>query len=102
MSHHLATLKRAYLRDILDGRNTIEYRASRTCRPPSGRVHIGDTTWLKLSGGPVLAKASASYVEFFHPLEPEQPADLCTRYGSPLLVDRSFFTNYTEALYATS
>ena len=101
MSHHLAILKNAYLRRILDGSKTIECRLSRTCRPPFGCVHIGDTIWFKLSGGSVLAKARVSYVEFFHPLEPEQFSDLRNRYGSSLLVDRSFLANHTEARYAT-
>ncbi len=103
MAHHLVILKSTYLQHILQGRKTTECRLSRTRRPPFGLVDVGDTLWLKRSGGPVLAKAEVRQVEYIHPLGPNRLMELRSRYHHAIRADPDFFNNdrAAQARFAT-
>lgn len=102
MAHHLVILKSTYLQRILQGRKTTECRLSRTRRPPFGLVDVGDTLWLKRSGGPVVAKAEVRQVEFIHPLGPKRLTELRSRYHHAICADPDFFNDRAEqARFAT-
>lgn len=63
MRVHLAILEQKYLRRILDGSKTIEYRGNKIGCAPHGRVAAGDLVFLKQSGGPVRGLARVQWVE---------------------------------------
>lgn len=101
MNHHLVIIKKVYLDSVLQGQKTTECRLSRTRRPPFGAVRVGDTLWLKQSGGQILATAKVGRVEFLHPLTPTRLAALQAGYADSLRVGKGFFDSYRRARFAT-
>jgi len=63
---HVAILREPYLQEILDGKKTIESRFSRVKCPPYEVVSPGDTIYLKRTGGPIVATATAGLITFMH------------------------------------
>ncbi len=80
-NYHLVILKKPYLDAILDGRKQIESRFSKTKRPAFGRVLAGDKLFLKVSSGPVCARATVEAVENFENLTPGQIIEIKRRYN---------------------
>ncbi len=80
-NYHLVILKKPYLDAILEGRKQIESRFTRTKRPAFGRVLAGDKLFLKLSSGPVCAKAIVAAVKNFENLTPGQIIEIKQRYN---------------------
>ncbi len=78
---HLVILKKPYLDAILDGRKKIESRFTKTKRHAFGRVFPGDTLFLKISSGPVCARATVAEVKNFENLTPEQIIEIKQRYN---------------------
>ena len=101
MIHHLVILKKHYLFRVLRGYKTVECRLSRHKRPPFGVVTVGDTLWLKQSGGPVTATATVARVEYAHPLTIARLTLLRLRYGESIQADSDFFDGWRQARYAT-
>jgi ASC-1-like (ASCH) protein len=85
MSDHLVILKRAYLELILSGRKTIELRLSRGRSPLVGRVQPGDGLFLKVSAGPVCAKATVADVRCYETLTPVLIAQIKRQYNDQIL-----------------
>jgi len=81
MTNHLVILKKPYLDAILAGRKTIESRFIKTRHSPFGKVTAGDRLFLKISSGPVCAEATASAVENFENLTPEQILKIKQQYN---------------------
>lgn len=101
MNHHLVILKKRYLRLIVERAKTIECRLSRTRHAPFRKVAPGDVLWLKQSGGPVVAKATAGPVRFFELNTPSDLAELEQRYTRQICADKAFFVDHKEARYAS-
>lgn len=101
MTHHLAILKPRYVRYLLAGKKTIECRFSRTRRPPFRRVRPGDTLWIKLSGGLVVAKATVHQVVYFHPLTTDTFRKLHRQYGRRIQADKHFYADHRNASFAS-
>ncbi len=80
-NYHLVILKKPYLDAILDGRKQIESRFTRTKRPAFGRVLAGDKLFLKVSSGPVCARATVEAVKNFENLTPGQIIEIKQRYN---------------------
>jgi len=78
---HLVILKKPYLDAILEGRKKIESRFTKTKRPAFGRVFAGDKLFLKLSSGPVCARATVTAVKDFENLTPKQIMKIKKRYN---------------------
>jgi ASC-1-like (ASCH) protein len=85
MSDHLVILKRAYLELILSGRKTIELWLSRGRSPLAGRVQPGDGLFLKVSAGPVCAKAAVADVRCYETLTPALIAQIKRQYNDQIL-----------------
>lgn len=81
MNYHLVILKKPYLEMILRGEKTIESRLTRAKTAAFGRVHAGDHLFLKVSGGPVCATATAADVKYYHDLTPERITKIKQEYG---------------------
>lgn len=80
-NYHLVILKKPYLDAILDGHKQIESRFTKTKRPAFGRVLAGDKLFLKLSSGPVCARAKVTAVKNFENLTPRQINEIKQRYN---------------------
>ena len=80
MNYHLAILKKPYLDLILSGRKTIELRLTRARRVPGPRATAGDRLFLKTSGGPVCAVATAAEVRYYEDLTPDRVAEIRRQY----------------------
>jgi len=78
---HLVILKKPYLDAILEGRKKIESRFTKTKRHAFGRVFPGDTLFLKISSGPVCARATVTAVKNFENLTPGQIIKIKQRYN---------------------
>ena len=102
MPIHVAILKRPYLEAILDRRKTVEARLTRTAMPPYGKIASGELMFLKASGGPFMATASAGSVVAERDLTPERFDALRTRF-QPAVGGTDEFWNQRRATtrYAT-
>jgi len=80
-NYHLVILKKPYLDAILDGHKQIESRFTKTRHGAFGRVLAGDTLFLKVSSGPVCARATVTAVKNFENLTPGQIIKIKQRYN---------------------
>jgi ASC-1-like (ASCH) protein len=87
VSYHLVILKKPYLDLILSGRKMIESRLTKTKTAAFGRVQAGDVLFLKASGGPVCATATAADVKYYPNLTPEKVAQIRQQYGTQISGD---------------
>ena len=81
VNYHLVILKKPYLDAILDGRKQIESRFTKTKRPAFGQILAGDILFLKLSSGPVCARATVAKIQNFESLTPGQIIEIKQRYN---------------------
>lgn len=81
VKYHLVILKKPYLDAILDGRKHVESRFSKSNFYTLAGVTSGDKLFLKLSGGPVCAIATAATVKNFENLTPEQIIEIKQQYN---------------------
>jgi len=101
MTHHLMIIHRRYIVPLTKGKKTIECRLARIRTPPYGCVARRDTLWLKVSGGPVVARATVRHVDHIHPLTPSTLYDIRKRYGSSIVADDDFYFAHADASFAT-
>jgi ASC-1-like (ASCH) protein len=80
VNHHLVILKKPYLDLILSGEKTIESRLTKRKTAAYGRVQPGDKLFLKASGGPVCATATASAVKYYPSLTRAQIIEIKQQY----------------------
>ena len=80
-NYHLVILKKPYLDAILEGHKQIESRLTKTRHGAFGRVLAGDTLFLKVSSGPVCARATVTAVKNFENLTPGQIIEIKQRYN---------------------
>jgi hypothetical protein len=84
MNYHLVILKKPYLDLIRSGRKTVELRLTRARRVPGPRAMAGDRLFLKGSGGPVCAVATAAEVRYYEDLTPERIAEIWRQYNEQI------------------
>ncbi len=100
MAIHVAILKRAYLRGILDGWKTIESRLYRVAQPPLGRIAEGERLFLKVSAGPWMATAVAARVDTFNDLTPARVDALRREFGHAIGGDDEYWAGKQSSRYA--
>ena len=100
-NHHLAILKRPYLDAILDGSKTIESRFTKTRRPAFGRVFPGDKLFLKESGGPVCAMATAAAVKNFENLTPRRISEIKQQYNHLIIAANEYWQSKKNCAFGT-
>jgi len=81
VNYHLVILKKAYLDLILDGTKSVELRLTKTRCAPSGQISIGDKLFLKISSGPVCARATVNRIKEFTNLTKEKMNKLKKQYN---------------------
>jgi len=101
MAIHVAILKPAYVRLILDGVKTVESRLYRTPMPPIGAAHVGERVYVKQSAGPFRAVARIAAVKEYHDLTPDKVAALAARYNRAVCGDANYWRSKRDARYAT-
>ena len=87
MRYHLAILAPGWTERILDGSKTIESRFTKVRCAPFGKVHEGDSVYLKESGGLVKGMFTVAKVETFEHLTEGQICDL-------------FYKEYREQIFS--
>ena len=80
MKYHLAILTPGWIDLILDGSKTIESRFTKVRCAPFGKVHEGDSVYLKESGGLVKGMFRVAEVETFENLTASQRHDIFDKY----------------------
>lgn len=80
-NYHLVILKKHYLEAILRGQKTIESRFSKARPRVFKRILPGDKLFLKLSSGPVCARAIVDGVKNFENLTPGKMQEIKRRYN---------------------
>lgn len=80
MKYHLAILTPGWIELILDGSKTIESRFTKVRCAPFGKVHEGDTVYLKESGGLVKGMFTVAKVETFENLNLHEIHDLYQKH----------------------
>lgn len=102
MTSHIAILShKSVLDKILSGEKTIESRFSRVKSVPFGQIAAGDLVYFKLSGGPVLGRATIGRVEEFDNLTPRQIDELAKHYRTELALSEDFLARKMESKYAS-
>ena len=91
MNCHLVILKRAFLDAIRGGAKTVESRFTRARRAYFGSVRAGDKLFLKLSSGPVLARADVARVKYFSGLTPARIGRLRRQYNHLIKADGAYW-----------
>ena len=90
-NYHLAILKKPYLDAILAGKKQIESRFTNSKRVPFGKIQAGDEIFLKVSCGPVCAKAVVAGVKNYENLTPAKIAEIKQQYNSQILGDKEYW-----------
>jgi ASC-1-like (ASCH) protein len=96
---HLVILRRAYLNEILAGRKKVESRFTRSRRAPFGRIGVGDRLFLKLSSGPVCARAFAEKVLEFENLSTSRMKQLKRKYNGLILGSEEYWADKRGSRY---
>ena len=101
MSDHLAVLKPAYLRLIMEGAKTIECRLTQTPKPPFKVVAKGQRIYLKESSGLVLAVARAVKVIYRRINSPKDLAVIRREYGLEIMAQEDFWQSKGDSRYCS-
>ena len=101
MGAHVAILRKPYLDAILRGDKAIESRFSRQRRDPFGRVSVGDTIYLKESGGPYRGAAIAERVLCFGHATPELIEQLRADYEHMICAGDAYWRSKRDAAFVT-
>ena len=80
MKHHLAILSPGWIELILEGEKTIESRFTKVRCAPFGKVHEGDTVFMKESSGLVKGAFRVGKVETYENLTASQKYEIFHRY----------------------
>ena len=96
---HLVILRQPYLDKILAGRKRIESRFTRSRRAPFGNISVGDRLFLKVSSGPVCARAIVKKVLEFENLSPGKLKQLKARYNSLILGGEDYWAEKRASKY---
>ncbi|MCG3128773.1 MAG: hypothetical protein CHACPFDD_03664 [Phycisphaerae bacterium] len=91
MRTHVAILRPALLKLVLSGRKQLESRLYRTRRTPVGRVRVGDTIYLKPTGGAVEAVCRAGAVRELPQLRDADLRRIRARYQTLLQAPRNYW-----------
>lgn len=101
MTSHVAILRREYIDLVLEGTKTIESRLSRVRGPAFGRVHAGDTVYIKQSSGPFRAKATASRVLHLVMASPDDVEDVRVKFGDAIGGSMEYWRSKAQSRYCT-
>lgn len=96
---HLVILKKPYLDAILEGRKPVESRFTKTKRPAFGRVFAGDILFLKVSSGPVCARAKVAKVKNFEDLTPAKMLEIKERYNHKIRGDDEIWNSKMDSKF---
>ena len=92
-------LRRAYLDKILAGRKKIESRFTRSRRAPFGKIGAGDRLFLKVSSGPVCARATVKRFLEFENLSSSKIRQLKRKYNGLILGGDEYWAEKCDSRY---
>ncbi len=96
MKYHLAILTPGWIDLILDGSKTIESRFTKVRCAPFGKVHEGDSVYLKESGGLVKGMFTVAKVETFENLTASQRHDIFDKYCFKIFAGAQWISTVPE------
>jgi hypothetical protein len=101
VKHHLVIVKPRFAALLLAGRKQIECRmgAGPFC-PPWQSVSVGDMLWLKITAGPVVAKARAARVLELACLTRDHLVSLRRQFGRAIAADHAYWNERRRARWA--
>lgn len=97
---HVAILRRPFAEKVLSGEKTVETRLMRVRRVPWTGCAVGDTVFIKVSGGPVVARASVGGVTRYHIPWDASLAELEERYRASGCIPPGYWDGKTGVKYA--
>lgn len=101
VKHHLVIVKPRFAALLLTGRKQIECRmGAGPFFPPWQSVSVGDTLWLKIAAGPVVAKARAARVLEIAGLLRDHVVSLRRQYGRAIAADDAYWHERQRARWA--
>lgn len=86
---------------ILQGKKTLETRFSLTRQPPFARVNVGETIFLKVTGGPIVASAQVDRVWFYSGLTLDEIVRLKAEYNDLVQASGEYWRQKQHSRYAT-
>lgn len=98
---HVAVVHKKYADLMLAGDKTAELRLTKNKIVPFGRVHAGDTVYLKVASGPICGRATVAKVESHADLTPAKIRELCSEINDKVQGDSAFWKLKKSARYAT-
>ncbi len=98
---HLAIIHKNYLDAVLRGEKSVEARIARVRCAPFGRVERGDVIYLKQTGGPVLAFATARRVRTYRDMTPGDLRALRVEWNDRICGSSEFWAERHGCRYAT-
>jgi hypothetical protein len=98
---HVAVVHKKYAELILAGTKTAELRLTKNKIVPFGRVHAGDTVYIKIASGPICAAAKVASIETRENLTPTKLRALRKAVNDVVLGDSVYWKLKQNARYAT-
>jgi len=97
---HLVIMKKPYLQAILAGRKTIESRFYKRKPPEFAMIAPGDTLFLKIASGPVIAKAKIKKLRRYENLSKTRISSLKMRYNDKIIAPADYWQQRSAAKFA--
>lgn len=101
MKHHLAVIHKAYIRQILSGKKSVECRLGKYFKAPHGAVEQEDLVWLKEPSGPVRGVAQVKSAQTYRNLTPHVLELIREKWGDQIGASRAFWQANAGARVAT-
>ncbi|MCL2301582.1 MAG: hypothetical protein FWC27_15685 [Firmicutes bacterium] len=98
---HLAIMDKETIEKIMNGEKLIESRFSKHMITPFRRVSVGDTVYLKVSSGDILATFEVGKVIYLEGLTREKINDVSLRYGNLINAPIGYFDRKMGSSFGT-
>ena len=101
MARHLAIFSPDAVKSIFSGRKKIEGRFSQIKIAPFNKVSAGDIVLMKVSGEKIIGQFTVDRVLSFDHPRAEEMEYLKKRYGSGLVLPKSFWLDHEKINFVT-
>ena len=106
MRSHLAIFSERSIKQILDGKKTIETRFSQKRIAPFGQIGIGDLVYIKPPGKEIVGQFKVKKVISIEGLDNTDLEGIKSKYGSLVSIgeqtlDKKFFESHKNARYGS-
>lgn len=99
--NHIAVMDKGTINKVLNGTKTIESRFSKNKIAPYQKIEVGDTIYLKESGGNITAAFTADKVLYFDNLTQKKVNEIRTTFGHLINANNDYWEIKKDANYGT-